>query len=133
MNLGNKLSEGTAASSLSKEETIMAYCVFTCKKPETGAPDGGLSAHIDREKWDGKEHKMVPFVPTSVIHPELSHLNKEYLLPTGMGRTEAIEKRIKDANVTRKVRAGQTKFLAFICTSDHETMKKIYDEGRWQA
>lgn len=110
----------------------MAYCVFTCKKPKPNEPDGGLSAHIDREKWDGKEHKMVPFVPTSVIHPELSHLNKEYLLPPGMGRTEAIEKRIKDANVTRKVRAGQTKFLAFICTSDHETMKKIYDEGRWQ-
>ena len=36
----------------------MAYCVFTCKKPERGAADGGLSAHIDREKWDGKEHKM---------------------------------------------------------------------------
>ena len=73
----------------------MAYCVFTCKKPERGAADGGLSAHIDREKWDGKEHKMVPFVPKSVIHPELSYLNKEYLLPPGMGRSEAIEKRIR--------------------------------------
>lgn len=59
----------------------MAYCVSTCKKPKTGAADGGLSAHIDREKWDAKEHKMVPFVPDSVIHPELSCLNKKYLLP----------------------------------------------------
>lgn len=111
----------------------MAYCVFTCKKPKTGAADGGLSAHIDREKWDDRQHRMVPFVPKSVIHPELSHLNREYLLPPGMGRTEAIEKRIKEAGITRKIRADQAKFLAFICTSDHETMQKIYDEGRWQA
>ena len=111
----------------------MAYCVFTCKKPERGAADGGLSAHIDREKWDGKEHKMVPFVPKSVIHPELSHLNKEYLLPSGMGRSEAIEKRIREAGITRKIRDDQAKFLAFVCSSDSETMRKIYDEGRWQA
>ena len=111
----------------------MAYCVFTCKKPKTGAADGGLSAHIDREKWDAKEHKMVPFVPDSVIHPELSHLNKEYLLPPGMGRTEAINKRIMEAGITRKIRDDQAKFLAFLCSSDRETMLKIYNEGRWQA
>ena len=111
----------------------MAYCVFTCKKPKTGAADGGLSAHIDREKWDGKEHKMVPFVPDSVIHPELSHLNKEYLLPPGMGRTEAINKRIMEAGITRKIRDDQAKFLAFLCSSDRETMLRIYNEGRWQA
>jgi len=86
-----------------------------------------------REKWDGKEHKMVPFVPDSVIHPELSHLNKEYLLPLGMGRTEAINKRIKEAGITRKIRDDQAKFLAFLCTSDRETMQQIYNEGRWQA
>ena len=111
----------------------MAYCAFTCKKPERGAADGGLSAHIDREKWDGKEHRMVPFVPKSVIHPELSYLNKEFLLPSGMGRSEAIEKRIREAGITRKIRDDQAKFLAFVCSSDSETMRKIYDEGRWQA
>ena len=111
----------------------MAYCVFTCKKPKTGAADGGLSAHIDREKWDAKEHKMVPFFPDSVIHPELSHLNKEYLLPPGIGRTEAINKRIMEAGITRKIRDDQAKFLAFICSSDRETMLQIYNEGRWQA
>lgn len=111
----------------------MAYCVFTCDKPKTGAADGGLSAHIDRRKWDAKEHRMVPFVPNSVIHPELSHLNKEYLLPPGMGRTEAINKRIKEAGITRKIREGQVRFLAFLCTSDRETMLRIYNEGRWQA
>ena len=109
----------------------MAYCVLTCKKPKSGAAGGGLSAHIDRQKWDEKEHKMVPFVPKSVIHPELAHLNKEYLLPAGMGRSEAIEKRIKEASITRKIRADQAKFLAFVCSSDHETMQKIYDEGRF--
>lgn len=111
----------------------MAYCVFRCKKPKTGAADGGLSAHIDREKCDGKEHKMVPFVPDSVIHSELSHLNKEYILPPSMGRTEAINKRIIEAGITRKIRDDQAKFLAFLCTSDRETMLQIYNEGRWQA
>ena len=111
----------------------MAYCVFTCKKAEKGGADGGLSAHIDREKWDDKQHKMVPFVPQSVVHPERSHLNKEYLLPPGMGRTEAIEKRIKEAGITRKIRDDQAKFLAFVCSSDHGTMQKIYDEGRFEA
>lgn len=111
----------------------MAYCVFRCKKPKTGAADGGLSAHIDREKCDGKEHKMVPFVPDSVIHPELSHLNKEYILPPSMGRTEAINKRKIEAGITRKIRDDQAKFLAFLCTSDRETMLQIYNEGRWQA
>ncbi len=110
----------------------MAYCVFTCKKPKTGAADGGLSAHIDREKWDDRQHRMVPFVPKSVIHPELSHLNREYLLPPGMGRSEAIEKRIREAGITRKIRDDQAKFLAFVCSSDHEAMQRIYDEGRFE-
>ncbi|MDO4823971.1 MAG: MobV family relaxase [Bacteroidales bacterium] len=110
----------------------MAYCVFTCKKPKTGAADGGLSAHIDREKWDDRQHRMVPFVPKSVIHPELSHLNREYLLPPGTGRSEAIERRIREAGITRKIRADQAKFLAFVCSSDHETMQRIYDEGRFE-
>ena len=110
----------------------MAYCVFTCKKPRTGAADGGLSAHIDREKWDDRQHRMVPFVPKSVIHPELSHLNREYLLPPGTGRSEAIERRIREAGITRKIRADQAKFLAFVCSSDHETMQRIYDEGRFE-
>lgn len=51
-----------------------------------------------------KEHKMVPFVPKSVIHPELSYLNKEYLLHSGMGRSEAIEKRrYKKQEVTARL------------------------------
>lgn len=53
---------------------------------------------------------MMPFVPKSVIHPELSYLNKEYLLPPGMGRSEAIEKRIREAGITRKIRDDQAKF-----------------------
>ncbi len=40
---------------------------------------------------------------------------------------------IREAGITRKIRDDQAKFLAFVCSSDSETMKKIYDEGRWQA
>ena len=40
------------------------------------------------------------------------------------------------AGITRKIRDDQAKFLAFLCTSDRETMLyiyNIYNEGRWQA
>lgn len=30
-----------------------------------------------------------------------------------------------------QVRDDQAKFFAFVCSSDNETMRNIYDEGRW--
>ena len=32
---------------------------------------------------------------------------------------------------TKLLRDDQAKFLAFVCSSDNETMRNIYDEGRW--
>lgn len=110
---------------------IMGYAVFTCAKGKGGAAaEGGLSAHIERQIWDAKQQKMVPFMPKSVIHPELTELNKEYILPPGMSRSEAIEKRIKEAGITRKIRKDQVRCLALLFTSDKETMDKIVKAGR---
>lgn len=81
----------------------MGYAVFTCTKGKGGAAaEGGLSAHIERQIWDAKQQKMVKFIPKSVIHPELTIRNKEYLLTPDMSRSEAIERRIKEAGITRK-------------------------------
>ena len=64
---------------------FMGYAVFTCAKGKGGAAaEGGLSAHIERQIWDAKQQKMVDFLPKSVKHPELTELNKEYILPPGM-------------------------------------------------
>lgn len=63
---------------------------------------------------------MVPFVHKSVIHPELSYLNKEYLLPHGMGRSEAIEKR----------RYKKQEVTARLCARDVFTQENA---ERWQT
>ena len=109
----------------------MGYAVFTCAKGKCGAAaEGGLSAHIERQIWDAKQQKMVDFLPKSVKHPELTELNKEYILPPGMSRSEAIEKRIKEAGITRKIRKDQIRCLAFLCSSDKKTMDEIVKAGR---
>lgn len=109
----------------------MGYAVFTCTKGKGGAAaEGGLSAHIERQIWDAKQQKMVKFLPKSVIHPELTVLNKEYLLTPDMSRSEAIERRIKEAGITRKIRKDQVRSLAFLFTSDKKTMEGIVKAGR---
>lgn len=109
----------------------MGYAVFTCTKGKGGAAaEGGLSAHIERQIWDAKQQKMVKFIPKSVIHPELTVLNKEYLLTPDMSRSEAIERRIKEAGITRKIRKDQVRSLAFLFTSDKKTMEGIVKAGR---
>lgn len=111
----------------------MAYAVLTCAKQSGGAAGGGLSAHIERQIWDAEQQKMVEFRPKSVKHPEKTKQNKEYILPEGMGRSEAIEKRIKEAGITRAIRANQVRALCFLCTSDKVTMDKIVKQGRFDA
>lgn len=69
----------------------MGKIVLTCAKQTGGAAGGGLSAHIERQIWDEEQQKMVEFRPNSVKHPELTKLNKEYILPKGMGRSDALD------------------------------------------
>lgn len=109
----------------------MSYAVLTCAKQSGGAAGGGLSAHIERQIWDAEQKTMIEFRPASVKHPELTKTNKEYILPEGIGRSEAIEARIKEAGITRKIRADQTRCLCFLCTSDKATMDDIVKQGRF--
>ena len=104
------------------------FAVITADK-QTGN-GGGLSAHIDRQKYDPEQKKMVPYLPGSVTHPERTHLNKEYILSPGIGRTKAIDDRIRDAGIKRAVKKDQVKAITFICTSDHEKMAEIGATGR---
>ena len=107
------------------------YAVFTCAKQTGGAAGGGLSAHIERQTWDAEQHMMVEFRPKSVIHPKRTRLNKEYILPEGTSRGEAIEARIRKAGVTRKIKDSQVRALCFLCSSDKVAMDRIVAEGRF--
>lgn len=104
------------------------YAVFQVKK-ETGS-SGGLTAHIDREKWDADLGKMVRWNPDSVINPERSVLNKDYLLKEGESRSEAICNRIKEAGINRKIRDNAVRAFCVLCTSDNEKMTQIEKDGK---
>ena len=91
---------------------------------------GGLSAHIERQRWDGEEQRMTDYQPDSVTHPERTALNKDYILQPGDGRTAAIERRIKEAGITRKIKDDAVKAICIICSSDHEKMAEIERAGR---
>lgn len=110
------------------------FAVFTIQKEAGTSGGGGMSAHIDRQVWDGS--KYVPFVPKSVIDQDRDRLNKDYLLPKGVGRSEAIANRLKEAGITRKVRKDQVRSFTIICQSSHIKMKEIENQGKldeWAA
>lgn len=90
---------------------------------------GGLAAHIDRQRWSAELGRMVDWFPRSVRDHARTSLNKEYLAG-GMGREAAIAKRISEAGITRGIRSDAVRSLAFLVTSDHETMAAVEREGR---
>lgn len=48
----------------------------------------------------------------------------------GSNRTEAIENRIKEAGITRKIRDDAVKAICFICSSDRDKMTEIERNGQ---
>ena len=104
------------------------FAVITAEKQTCSG--GGLSAHIDRQVYDPIKQEMVPYLPKSVTHLERTALNKEYILSLGVGRSAAIDARIKEAGIGRKLKKDQVKAITFICTSDHEKMQEIEDAGK---
>lgn len=121
------------------------FAVCTMKK-QTGR-GGGLSAHIDREVYDPKQDKMIPFRPASVRDDSRTALNRECIESSmNIGRTQAIWKRLSEAGFsrrkddeeekekkTRKIKDNAVIALCFVCTSDEETMKKLEKEGKLDA
>lgn len=113
-----------------KQLQIMSksFAVFTSDK--SGGSSGGLSAHIERKKLDQTTGQFVPFYPDSVIHPERTKLNREFILKPGDSRSAAIARRIKDANVSGKIRDNAVHSLQFVATSDHEKMAELERTGK---
>ena len=111
-----------------KRKEMEHYTVLHIEKQRGSG--GGLSAHIERQRWDGEEQRMTDYQPDSVTHPERTALNKDYILQPGDGRTAAIERRIKEAGITRKIKDDAVKAICIICSSDHEKMAEIERAGR---
>ncbi|WP_312511503.1 MobV family relaxase [Chryseobacterium culicis] len=91
----------------------MSYTVLHLEKAKGN--DSGMSAHIER-----------------TIHPKnadasLTHLNKEMIAyPEGIKkRTSAIQYRLDNANLKRKIGINQVRAIRIMLSGTHETMKAI--------
>ncbi|WP_374548843.1 MobV family relaxase [Flavobacterium sp.] len=91
----------------------MSYTVLHLEKAKGN--DSGMSAHIER-----------------TVHPKnadasRSHLNKEMIAyPEGIkNRTSAIQNRLDNANLKRKIGTNQVRAIRIMLSGTHETMKEI--------
>jgi len=91
----------------------MPYTVLHLEKAKGN--DSGMSAHIER-----------------TVHPKnadasRSHLNKEMITyPEGIkNRTSAIQNRLDNANIKRKIGINQVRAIRIVLSGTHETMKVI--------
>lgn len=96
----------------------MGYAVLHMEK--TGGTDAAMSAHIER-----------------TIHPKnadesKTHLNRELVkFPDGVeNRTQAIQHRLNNAGLTRKIGNNQVRAIRVLLTGTHEDMERITQEGR---
>lgn len=90
--------------------------------------------HLD--KASGNEAKMTAHIERTQMpknaDPERTHLNQELVsFPDGVNnRTEAIQHRLDNAGLKRKVGTNQVRAIRFMLTGSHEDMKRIEAEGR---
>ena len=85
-----------------------------------------MSCHIERKTADGKV-----YIPDNA-NKARTHLNRELItFPDGVrSRTEAVQYRIDNAGLHRKVGKNQTKAIRIILTGSHEQMMKIEQSGK---
>lgn len=97
-----------------------------CHLQRGSGNDSGMSCHIERKDAKGKV-----YVPANA-DANRTPLNRELIeFPDGVtNRTEAIQYRINNAGLHRKVAKNQTKAIRIILTGTHEQMMKIYKDGR---
>lgn len=97
-----------------------------CHLQRGSSNDSGMSCHIERKDANGKT-----YVPDNADSSR-THLNRELIqFPDGVrNRTEAIQYRIDNAGLNRKVAKNQCKAIRIILTGTHEQMMKLHDEGR---
>ena len=82
--------------------------------------DAPISSHIERT------------VDPANADKNRTHLNRELIqFPDGVkNRTEAIQHRIDNAGITRKISHNQVRAIRFMLTGTHEDMKQIEDSGK---
>ncbi len=95
----------------------MGYAVLHLSKA-TGN-DTGMSAHIER------------IIDPKNADKNRTHLNRELLVfPDGVAnRTEAIQYRIENASIVRKVGKNQVRAIRIMLSGTHENMKSIEADG----
>ncbi|MRX88908.1 recombinase [Parabacteroides merdae] len=97
-----------------------------CHLQRGSGNDSGMSCHIERKDGKGKV-----YVPDNA-DANRTQLNRELIaFPAGVkNRTDAIQYRINNAGLHRKLAKNQTKAIRIILTGTHEQMMKIAQEGK---
>jgi len=90
--------------------------------------------HLD--KSSGNESSMSDHIERKDIHPNVDpnrvHLNKQLIdYPDGVNtRTEAIEYRIQNAGLSRKVGKNQVKVIRVLLSGSHDDMLNLQQQGK---
>ncbi len=97
-----------------------------CHMQRGNGKDGGLTTHIERKTKDGKD-----YIPDNA-DAKRTHLNRELVkFPHGVvDRTQAIQYRIANAGLHRKVGKNQTRDICVMLSGTHERMMEILDKGK---
>lgn len=97
-----------------------------CHLQRGSGNDAGMSCHIERKNAEGKV-----YVPENADENR-THLNRELInFPAGVNsRTDAIQYRIDNAKLHRKIGKNQTKAVRVMLSGTHEQMVKLEAEGR---
>ncbi|MDR2533164.1 MAG: plasmid recombination protein [Tannerellaceae bacterium] len=96
----------------------MGFAVLHIQKPKGN--DARTMAHIERTVQPGN------------ADPQRKELNKEFVTFTDgvENRTQAIQHRIENAGITRKIRENQVRALQVMLSGTPEDMQRIKNEGR---
>jgi hypothetical protein len=96
----------------------MGFVVLHIQKPKGN--DSGTTAHIERT------------VSPANADPERTYLNKEFIeLPDGVdNRTQAIQHRIENAGIKRKISHNQVRALQIMLSGTPEDMQRIQNTGK---
>ena len=96
----------------------MGFVVLHMEKAH--GSDSGTTAHIER------------FIIPKNADPTRTHLNRKLVTyPDGIkDRTAAIQKRLEEAGLTRKIGNNQVRAIRINVSGTHEDMKRIEKEGR---
>ena len=96
----------------------MGFVVLHMEKAH--GSDSGTTAHIER------------FIIPKNADPTRTHLNRRLIgYPDGVkDRSAAVQRRLEEAGLTRKIRSNQVRAIRINVSGTHEDMKRIEEEGR---